>query len=182
MSRVSSRREVARLEGFEPPTPGLEGQCSIQLSYRRVKHLRYTSGSPADSTRSFLEVGQRIPRGPEPTARPPSGDVPGPSENTAAPLLGSGTPERLDGAGVRSRHHQARGEGVAITVPGLPVQPTRALLGLLQGLGCALHGLRGRSDQPALRSAETRAPRSRRAGSVGRRGPSAPPAQWSMGI
>jgi hypothetical protein len=27
---------MARLEGIEPPTPGLEGRCSIQLSYRRV--------------------------------------------------------------------------------------------------------------------------------------------------
>ena len=27
---------LARQEGLEPPTPGLEGPCSIQLSYCRV--------------------------------------------------------------------------------------------------------------------------------------------------
>ena len=26
---------MARVEGFEPPAPGLEGLCSIQLSYTR---------------------------------------------------------------------------------------------------------------------------------------------------
>lgn len=26
---------LARVEGFEPPAPGLEGLCSIQLSYTR---------------------------------------------------------------------------------------------------------------------------------------------------
>ena len=31
---------MARQEGLEPPTPGLEGPCSIQLSYCRAIHCR----------------------------------------------------------------------------------------------------------------------------------------------
>lgn len=31
---------LARQEGLEPPTPGLEGPCSIQLSYCRVMFER----------------------------------------------------------------------------------------------------------------------------------------------
>ena len=30
---------LARPEGFEPPTPGSEVQCSIQLSYERVEQI-----------------------------------------------------------------------------------------------------------------------------------------------
>jgi hypothetical protein len=33
-------KNVARLEGFEPPTPCFGGTCSIHLSYRRVVAFR----------------------------------------------------------------------------------------------------------------------------------------------
>ena len=33
--RLSYARHMVRLERFEPPTHGLEGRCSIRLSYRR---------------------------------------------------------------------------------------------------------------------------------------------------
>jgi hypothetical protein len=35
---------MARLEGFEPTTPGSEDRCSCPLSYRRIRlNLRYTA-------------------------------------------------------------------------------------------------------------------------------------------
>lgn len=38
--REKLQGKVARLEGFEPPTPCFGGTCSIHLSYRRVVALR----------------------------------------------------------------------------------------------------------------------------------------------
>ena len=35
-NQLSYTRHVVRLKGFEPLTPGLEGRCSIQLSYRCI--------------------------------------------------------------------------------------------------------------------------------------------------
>jgi hypothetical protein len=39
VSRPASRAQVARPAGLEPATLGLEGRCSIQLSYGRSPHL-----------------------------------------------------------------------------------------------------------------------------------------------
>ena len=36
---------LARLEGFEPPAHGLEGRCSIRLSYRRKPQDGFSKGS-----------------------------------------------------------------------------------------------------------------------------------------
>jgi hypothetical protein len=46
----SQGESVARPEGLEPSTPGLEGRCSIQLSYGRVSQLL---------SRSVAELGRR---------------------------------------------------------------------------------------------------------------------------
>ena len=45
---------MARLEGFEPPAHGLEGRCSIRLSYRRKPQTLAHNGEgslSADSNR-----------------------------------------------------------------------------------------------------------------------------------
>ena len=39
---------MARLEGLEPTAHGLEGRCSIQLSYRRTFAILPRCGVPAD--------------------------------------------------------------------------------------------------------------------------------------
>ena len=38
-SRHTTILKMAHLEGFEPPTHGLEGRCSIRLSYRSIKAM-----------------------------------------------------------------------------------------------------------------------------------------------
>src|SRR5262249_8721754 len=49
---------MARLEGVEPPTHGLEGRCSIQLSYRRVPRLSLLAKRDASETAAVCrEVG-----------------------------------------------------------------------------------------------------------------------------
>jgi hypothetical protein len=41
-----------RLAGIEPATLGLEVRCSIQLSYRRGRHLHYTRRRQGGGVRS----------------------------------------------------------------------------------------------------------------------------------
>jgi hypothetical protein len=58
---ADSRSELARPEGLEPSTPGLEGRCSIQLSYGRVcryvkRHQRPKARSEGSTTLSEREI------------------------------------------------------------------------------------------------------------------------------
>ena len=51
-------REMARLEGIEPPTDGLEIRCSILLSYRRG--VRDETGHGRDDRGRYESRGERI--------------------------------------------------------------------------------------------------------------------------
>ena len=46
--QLNYAHHMVYLKGFEPLTHGLEGRCSIQLSYRRIPSL---GGTPADEYR-----------------------------------------------------------------------------------------------------------------------------------
>ena len=46
---------LARLEGFEPPTYGLEVRCSIHLSYRRGLYLLALGEKSLTSIPGFLQ-------------------------------------------------------------------------------------------------------------------------------
>jgi hypothetical protein len=56
---------VVRLAGVEPATLGLEVRCSIQLSYRRVRHLRYTEPSTSIVVEVLPKFRSALPVVPE---------------------------------------------------------------------------------------------------------------------
>src|SRR4029450_11081719 len=53
--RVTPKCVEMKRGGSSPPRR-LEVRCSIQLSYRRVRHLRYNDDSSLRSCRSYAEV------------------------------------------------------------------------------------------------------------------------------
>ena len=58
---------LARQEGFEPPAHGLEGRCSVQLSYWRsmIENLMYRGSIPsAINLRVHAAFAQRFARNP----------------------------------------------------------------------------------------------------------------------
>ena len=59
---AESRRvmPLARLQGFEPGTYGLEGRCSILLSYRRIAVPRNYSNRRLSKCQSFFHLPQHF--------------------------------------------------------------------------------------------------------------------------
>jgi hypothetical protein len=49
-----NKLKLARQKGFEPLTYGLEGRCSIQLSYWRQKQQRVISDELTETQHSLL--------------------------------------------------------------------------------------------------------------------------------
>ncbi len=57
---------MVRLEGFEPPTDGLEIRCSIHLSYRRADHMEIGRGERIRTSGPLLPKQVRYQTAPRP--------------------------------------------------------------------------------------------------------------------
>ena len=56
---------MARLEGLEPPTYGLEGRCSILLSYRRISFENIIIFFACQTVYGFMGREQGLRKKPE---------------------------------------------------------------------------------------------------------------------
>jgi hypothetical protein len=124
---------MVRLAGIEPATLGLEGRCSILLSYRRVKHSRYTS-----RRKPWPGIVPKHRR-PEPAARPPP-EGPARDDCIAEPFASvRQPPSTWDCPRVHPGHHEPACEGVPVALPCVPVEAARVLASRYEGLPGPLH-------------------------------------------
>jgi hypothetical protein len=85
---ISTKKEMAGQEGFEPPTPGFGVRCSSRSSYWPATTVIQINNRPSNRNPDFLAAGMTtpLPRPPQLAGR--SGELPNPPWSTSS--LGAG--------------------------------------------------------------------------------------------